>query len=97
MNKSRMEVDSHVWSMNEYITEKYNISVGKELGVTADHKLNMNPQCPAVVQKANILLSCINKRIVCQAHEIILPLRSELSVSQRPEPQLCVTTLGGKF
>lgn len=91
-----MEVDSHVWSMNEYRTEKYNSSVGKEIGVTADHKLNMNPQCPAVVKKANILLSCVNKRIVFQAHKIILPLCSELSVSQPLELLLC-TTLGGKF
>lgn len=79
---SHMEVDSHDGSVNEYKTEKYNNSVGKELGVTASHKLNMNPPCPAVVKKANILLSCINKKVVCQAHKIILPVHSELSVRQ---------------
>lgn len=85
-----MEVNSHVWSMNEYRTEKSSNSIRKEVGVTADHELNMNPQCPAVVEKANILLSCINKRIICQVHEIMLPLHSEVSVSQTQELQLCV-------
>lgn len=32
-----MEVNSHVWSMNEYRTEKSNSSVGKEVEATADH------------------------------------------------------------
>lgn len=68
----------------------YNSFVEKELGVIADHKVSMNPQCPAVEKKANILLGCINKKIVCQAHEIIFPLCSELSVSQPEELQLYV-------
>lgn len=62
-----MEVNSHVWHMDEYRAEKSNNSVRKEVGVTADHELNMNPQCPAVVEKANILLSCINSRIISKS------------------------------
>uniref|UniRef100_K7EZH6 Reverse transcriptase domain-containing protein n=1 Tax=Pelodiscus sinensis TaxID=13735 RepID=K7EZH6_PELSI len=50
----------------------------RDLGVIVDHMLNMSQQRNAVSKKANMILGCINRCVVSNTREVILPLYSEL-------------------
>ncbi|GAB0181493.1 mitochondrial enolase superfamily member 1 [Grus japonensis] len=76
-------------SMHQYMLGVYELEsslVGKEQGVLVHTKLNMSQQCVLAAKKANCILGCIRRRIVCRS-KVILPLYSALV---RPHVEYCV-------
>jgi len=59
----------------------------KDLGLLVDEKLNMSRQRALAAQKANRILSCINRSMASRSREMILPLYSALMT---PHLEYCV-------
>jgi len=61
--------------------------VEKDLGRFINENLNMIHHCVHVAQKANCILSCINRNVGIRLREVILPLCSAL---MRPYLENCI-------
>ena len=79
-NKAKCKILHLRWGnlKHKYRLGREWLESNKILRVSADERLNMSRQCALASQKANCILCCIKRSMICRWREVILPLCSAL-------------------